>query len=627
VTFLAPIAGLIAGVLGGAVVVLVWMLKLRRRPVRVSTTMLWARAVRDMEGNVPWQMARPSVLLLLHLLVVALLALAIARPVREGAPAPGRGATLVIDAGASMRAAAAPTGETRLDRAKARAIGVIERAGSDAAVRVVRAGVSPSLVGSGGSARETAALVRAIEADDAPADLAGALALARTGRGGDEDGADPPPIVVLTDRADDPLLASGVSVVGVDPPEMDDGAARPGNIGITRVGARRDPTDPVLCRFFVRLDAAVPAPAGVVVRLDIGGETLASRAAELTPDEPTATITIATRLTRSALVRVAIDPGDALGTDDRAWVRVPDPSPIRVRVVAPGGRADDLLLDAIGAATRGPVEVVALGDASRAPAPDLFVLDRVAVDAPVTRGTPTIVFLGADGGEDDNTAVRIDRVRTWARTHPVMRDVELGGVAFERAQTLETDGGATRVLARSRAGAVMTESARGGVRRLRIGFALADSNWGVRVSFPIFMANAVERLVPGTRGEGIARRVGERVTLRAIGAPELAASPDPDARLVTMTDGRVELVGAHRSGVYEVRGADPDSVGLGVLDAGTTRRAGTAAPGGGAGAELDDARGVGSLGGGRVALWRWFALAAVFVLSIEWTLDVLRRRV
>jgi len=618
VTFLAPIAGLAAGLLGGAFVVLAWMLKLRRRPVRVSSTLLWSRAVRDMEGNVPWQMARPSVLLILHLLVVALLAMAIARPVRDGAPVLDEGATIVIDAGASMRAAVDARGRTRLERAKQEAVRVIREAGSDARVRVIRAGASPSFVGSGASARETAALVRAIEPDDAPSDLEGALALARTGSApGDE--SEPAPILVLTDRGEDPALASGAAVVGVDPSPESGEAAPIHNIGVTRVGARRDPTDPVLCRFFVRLDAALGAPVGVVVRLGSEGGELARRAVELTPEEPGATVTLEARLDRAALVRVRIDRPDALAIDNDAWVHVPDPRPIRVRLVAPDALADDLLLDAVRASTRAPVEVVAPRDASRGARPDLLVFDRVAIDEPAARSTPTIAFVTGDAGGGT-----IERVRTWERTHPVMRDVDLGGVAFERAAVLASDAPGTRVLARTRSGAVMTESAHAGVRRLTIGFTLADSNWGVRVSFPIFVANAVERLVPGTRGEGIARRVGERVTLATRGAARLVESPDLRARLVATPDARVELVGALRSGVYRFDGAEPDRIGLSVLDPETTRRAGTrsepsGAPGG--------ARAAGALGSGRVALWRWFALCALVVLAIEWALDVLRRRV
>ena len=55
-------AGRFAAFLG--LVLLMYMLRLRRRPVLVSSTMLWQRAVRDIEGNIPWQRLSPSLLLL-----------------------------------------------------------------------------------------------------------------------------------------------------------------------------------------------------------------------------------------------------------------------------------------------------------------------------------------------------------------------------------------------------------------------------------------------------------------------------------------------------------------------------------------------------------------------------------
>jgi len=101
-------------------VLLLYMLKLRRRPIAVSSTMLWSRAVKDMEGNIPWQRLSPSVLLWLHLLIVIVLSLAIARPVFDDAIGDGQRVYLVIDYSASMSAIV--DGQSGLKRAKAQAI-------------------------------------------------------------------------------------------------------------------------------------------------------------------------------------------------------------------------------------------------------------------------------------------------------------------------------------------------------------------------------------------------------------------------------------------------------------------------------------------------------------------------
>ena len=78
---------LLAAAVGGAVILALYVLKLRRRPVRVSNAHLFERAAKDLQANVPFRMLRANLLLLLHLLILALLALALGRPVLEDAPA------------------------------------------------------------------------------------------------------------------------------------------------------------------------------------------------------------------------------------------------------------------------------------------------------------------------------------------------------------------------------------------------------------------------------------------------------------------------------------------------------------------------------------------------------------
>ena len=51
-------------------IILLYMLRLRRREVPVSSTMLWQRLMQDREANAPWQRLRRNLLLLLQLLML-----------------------------------------------------------------------------------------------------------------------------------------------------------------------------------------------------------------------------------------------------------------------------------------------------------------------------------------------------------------------------------------------------------------------------------------------------------------------------------------------------------------------------------------------------------------------------
>lgn len=85
-------------------ILLLYMLKLRRKSVQVSSTLLWERLLRDKQANTPWQKLKRNLLLFLQLLILAALALALARPALR-APVVASGAMIVLlDASASMNA-------------------------------------------------------------------------------------------------------------------------------------------------------------------------------------------------------------------------------------------------------------------------------------------------------------------------------------------------------------------------------------------------------------------------------------------------------------------------------------------------------------------------------------------
>jgi hypothetical protein len=84
-------------------IVLLYMLRLRRTEMSISSTFLWRQLVRDREANAPWQRLRLS-WLLLQLLVLAALVLALARPFREVKTITTGRIVLLLDASASMKA-------------------------------------------------------------------------------------------------------------------------------------------------------------------------------------------------------------------------------------------------------------------------------------------------------------------------------------------------------------------------------------------------------------------------------------------------------------------------------------------------------------------------------------------
>src|SRR2546430_16300373 len=88
----------------GGLIVLMYILKLRRRDVVVSSTWLWRQVIRDVQANAPFQKLRKNLLLFLQLLAILFLVLLLARPFWKGRGLGGRSVVILVDNSPSMRA-------------------------------------------------------------------------------------------------------------------------------------------------------------------------------------------------------------------------------------------------------------------------------------------------------------------------------------------------------------------------------------------------------------------------------------------------------------------------------------------------------------------------------------------
>src|SRR5262252_7054779 len=100
-------------------IVLLYFLRRRRQRMVVPSTLLWRRALDEIEATVPFKRLRRNLVLLLQLLALAVIVLALARPALNSTALVSATTVIVIDATASMSARDENGGRTsRLDRAK-----------------------------------------------------------------------------------------------------------------------------------------------------------------------------------------------------------------------------------------------------------------------------------------------------------------------------------------------------------------------------------------------------------------------------------------------------------------------------------------------------------------------------
>ncbi|MFN0010484.1 MAG: vWA domain-containing protein [Phycisphaerales bacterium] len=131
-TFLTPLFALLAAAVAVPTLVILYFLKLRRQTVEVSTTLLWKKAIEDLQANAPFQKLRRNLLLFLQLLALAAALFALAQPQLSAAGLGGVRHVILIDRSASMQATdgdekdPAKGEKTRLERAKEEARRVVD---------------------------------------------------------------------------------------------------------------------------------------------------------------------------------------------------------------------------------------------------------------------------------------------------------------------------------------------------------------------------------------------------------------------------------------------------------------------------------------------------------------------
>ena len=116
-------------------IVLLYFLKLRRRPLEVPSTYLWHKSMEDLHVNALWQRLRRNLLLLLQLLIVLLAVLALVRPHWRAMHISGKRFILLIDNSASMTAT--DVKPSRLDEAKHRAGELVDQMHSGDAAMII----------------------------------------------------------------------------------------------------------------------------------------------------------------------------------------------------------------------------------------------------------------------------------------------------------------------------------------------------------------------------------------------------------------------------------------------------------------------------------------------------------
>jgi Ca-activated chloride channel family protein len=566
--FLNPWALAFAALSG--VIVLLYILKLKRVKVPISSTLLWDRSVQDFKANAPWQKLRRNLLMLLQIVALLLLALALARPFIFGTALTGGRTVLLLDTSASMLAR--DVAPDRLGDALDAASALITDFARNDEGMVIAAGPAPRVLASFTSDKGELldALRQSRDYAGGVADLDAALGLVSTLAKGTATR-----VVIFSDGAVPDLSPFATTDLRIDFYPVGDSGD---NLAIVGAGARQNPFTEEF-ELFVALHNFFGLPEEIDLTLSVDGELMDVRTVDLNAGQRQEVV-----LTNLPYIpkpiSVEIDRDDPLAEDNEAFIVMP--RQVRYKVALCTTRESILLRQLLDSLANidlytykdGALATTRAVDAGEgAPRIDVWIVEDDAesgidpsasylfIDTlthpylPVVPSTRAVLDFTADPPVVP-TIVGLDR------GHPVLRFVNISDLRLQAMRRCQVQPWG-KVIVDASEGPLIVEGSNEGQHTLYLAFDIYDSDFPLRAAFPMFMANAINYLGQSSAGHtGQSAAAGERIDLVAPLAAARVAVTDPAGEVSEIelgtrdyTLGQTTRVGIYHLAYYDPAGA------------------------------------------------------------------------
>ena len=609
-SFLAPFAFWFAATL--PIVVVFYLLKRKRQVKLISSTLLWQKFLAETQANAPFQKLRNNWLMLIQLLLLALAVFALARPFFLGKARTSELRIVILDASASMQAT--DVSPSRFERARSEALKLVDALKPEERMMVLLAGGNAVVKQS--PTTDKATLRRAIQEcqpTDSPTRLADALKTASAfsyEKRGDAEAA-VAEIHLFSDGAVPDLAEFENKAL---PLVFHKVGERSSNLGIIALDARQHPDDPKQRAIYTSVANFSPETLTTELELLFNDTVVDAKSITLETNQTSPQVFVTTQST-NGVFSVRISAKDDLAADNTASVYSVLPQPLKVLLVSRGNRFLEKALHSVP-----NLQLATATDCTdNAAVFDFVILDGV---------TPTVwpeantlaIRIAQTNWFDSSGRVESPALVDWRTSHALLRYAPFDNVAVRESVFVKAPSWAVSLLEAPQ-GSLLVAGELGRRRIVWLGFDILDSNWPLRVSFPIFMANVADWLNPASaRNAQLLVKAGDpfRLTLPAPVKKAEVQLPDGKTRELEPDLQATELVfgDTAREGVYRLRTDTTNEATfcVNLLDANesnirpreelalgkyTKITANTAKP-------------------ANTELWRWLAIAALVVLLFEW---------
>ena len=528
--------------------VLLYFLKLRRKPIEVPSTYLWMRTVEDLHVNSIWQRLRTNWLLLLQLLAVALLILSCLRPGCQGESLTGERFVFMVDQSASM--AATDVNDSRLEEAKRQCELLIDRMKPDDVAMLIgfsdRASVFQSYTKNKSLLRRKLSRIRQTNrGTDLRQAFQLASGLSNVGQTSDRESevdiqvaeSLPATVYVLSDGGVSRLTDFSLGnlqpefrpVGGLEPPH---------NVGITLFRLNRGLDANASIQALVRLENCHDEDHVVDVTLHVDGDVFdAQRAVEIEKESSTGLSfdlnSLREQFDRPVEIRLEIEDEDDYGIDNVAYAVWSPPQRPKLLLVTPfneylvNGLTTGRIARMCDVEIQAPAYMQSDSYQERAESGfyDLILFDQVAPDEMPQSST---VFFGSAPPSDAWTLGERQfpaPIILTSKTHPISENLAISDVQLLEASSVEGPQGSVSLI-ESTFGSIMSIGPRQGFEDMVIGFSIVKymgpgkaelvTDWFKHPSFPVFVHNLIVymgRVRRGSRLENV--RPGDLVKLRS----------------------------------------------------------------------------------------------------------------
>ncbi|HYV26167.1 MAG TPA: VWA domain-containing protein, partial [Candidatus Eisenbacteria bacterium] len=557
------------------------------------------------QASAPFQRLRHNWLLILQLLMLALVVFALGRPYFAGNTKSSGLRVLILDASASMRSK--DEKPSRFEKARVDALKWVDGLRDYDQMVVLQAGANTEVKQSATS--DKTALRRALNAcaaTDSPTRLLEALKLAET--------------LIRNQRdAEIHLFSDGAL------PDLGDFqnknlpvifhrlGVRGENLGVVSLDVRANPDDASQRAVFTSVGNFSTNSYQTELELRFNDQLIETRPVNLASNQTLPFVFLAPQ-SRDGVFTVQLKAKDDLDSDNQASIVSLMPQPMKVLLVTRGNRF-------LEKALRGPANVqltVAENLTDDGAGFDLVALDDLSPGV-WPKGNVLAIHIVNTNWFAGFGRAEAPAIVDWKNTHPLLRFVNLDNVQIAEALAVKTPTWGIS-LADSPQTPLIVTGEKDRQRILWIGFDTLQSTWPLRLSFPIFVANAMDWLNPASANASqFTVRAGDAFRL-GLAQPLTSAQitkPDGSMKTVLLEPTARELVfgDTTQQGIYRVKAGTNDLVlCVNLMDAAESQTTPRSELPIGKYAKVKET----TLRRANMELWRWIAGAGLLVLLFEW---------